>query len=45
MRMFACCLCDGILLSVVIAACVCGVCEFEVTMLLKVENIFLELSL
>ena len=45
MSMLACCLWDGMLLSVVIAACDCGVCEFEVTMLLRVEKTFLQLSL
>ena len=43
--MLACCLWDGILLLVVIAACEAGVCELEVAMLLSVENTFLEFSL
>ena len=44
MRMLACCLQDG-MVSLVIAACDCVVCEVEDDILLKVENIFLELSL
>ena len=43
--MLACCLRDGMMLSLVIAACDCVVCEVEDDILLKVENIFLELSL
>ena len=40
MSMLACCLGEGILLSVIMAACDAGVCELDVAMLLSVVNIF-----
>ena len=45
MSMFACCFCEGIVLSFVMAVCDFGVWEFDVVMLLSTWKTFLLLSL